>query len=221
MLVFLCITILVIASLMLTLKGSVAVDIDVLKRCGKFCVKAFGVTVFCRTFLAEDNFSKIEIEASTKKTQTINSGRAVKSMGFSLKKILDNPIIKKVDIPVLDVGFSIGAQNDAFLSIMGFSMSRIILYSLFAFMKTRYNSAITSRLTPCFSQSCLSLNLYSMAEIQIIDLITGLFLILKHKLKKLVSLNRKLKEKAKKQQIILEDKLIFRRLKYEHARKAH
>lgn len=188
MLVFLCVLILILAVFAITLRASIELEVNALEKSGHFCVVLFNKRIFCKDFWTKDNFVSIQtddteflsVQDTKGKSKTSKKGKKK----VAIKDILENPVIKRLQIPMLHVDFSIGLAGDAFATVLGFGTARILLYSVFGFIRTRYHSKVSENLTPCFDNSCLSLKMKADSAISMIDLLKGLFIMLLHKIKK-------------------------------------
>jgi len=196
MLVFLSVMILIAATLTITLRAGIELTVDALQKRGNFCVILFGIRIVCKDFWTKDDFVTIETDnaelLSVQDPKTKKSRKRRKSKPrISVKQIIQSPLIENLQIPRLDVEFNIGLAGDAFATVLGFSASRVLLYAIFGFMRTRFNSKINETLMPCFEQSCLSLKMRADASLGVADLLVGLFIIIMRKIKEVVKSIRK------------------------------
>jgi len=190
MLVFLAVSILFLAFLSLTFKTSATVKIDVLKNIGVVKIRLFGIKVFKLKFWSKDKptdieFAKSKKEKNNKKKKPEIHVTANKKDKFSVASIINSPLIANLRIPKMHATVFMGAKDDAFLTVMGYSLMRITMHSMFSFMRNKFNTVITQDLNPVFDQNRLDIVAETHAHISVGDVFVGLNILLLRKLRKL------------------------------------
>lgn len=172
MLVFFCITIMVLTLFAITFRVGVVSEINLLDGCGFFVIYFFllpiyrGKIHFEHLDMAHNNL----IIEHGKKADEIHLNVDKKDKK-SIASVLSVPYFSNLVIENLSLDFYIGKNNDAFTTTMLMGGVKILLYSVISLIKSRHNVKVQENFFPEYNSDILHLDAFGIISISIADII--------------------------------------------------
>ena len=197
--VFFGVAIIVVASLCFVLKIVVSVDYDFIKNSGAVIVRLFFVKILERSFSFDLETLQIKFRKKgdknikedkkvSKKTKNSNSVTHNSQYKGSLTlKYLIRLALEKIEIRNLDISLLAGIKNDAAATCIILGVLQNSIYGLGAVFAKKYNTRVFVNAISTYNENALKVNALIKNYICLARIIKALFMLLWHKLSRVVA----------------------------------